>query len=306
MHGSSHPAGLLHASSCGPHIQVPPSFLSFPVFPSDGDPRPASFPHPARFSPSCGVLSKLRRMDPGAPAARYSQLLDCACSWDQAANVLELITDWLTQAQPKQGVSPAGSPPGRRQPGVEAARVHVPFVPQQREGSGRRVRIQETAEAKPELALAYLDYLLNRRATREKVLALEERRLRRLHTALGSWRVSPTAPARAPRPRASAWFQPCLSLQAVLDAHLSGATGQPSRPSAEAETALGAFVCHGRLGAHLQHSVSLAAGRDGAASSGRGGVFRTGRRPCCRSCSSHSCFSLQIPGLRGARVPALP
>lgn len=201
-------------------------------------------------------------MDPGAPAACYSQLLDCACSWDQAANVLELITDWLTQAQPKQGVSPAGSRPGRRQPGVEAARVHVLFVhPQEREGSGRRVRIQETAEAKPELALAYLDYLLNHRATREKVLALEERRLGRLHTALGSWRVRPTAPARAPNPRASASFQPCLSLQAVLHAHLSGATGEPSRPSAE--TALGAFVCHGRFGAHLQHSVSFVAGRDG-------------------------------------------
>ena len=52
-------------------------------------------------------------MDPAAPAARYSQLLDCVCSWGQAADILELITNWLTQALPKQGVSPAESPPGR-------------------------------------------------------------------------------------------------------------------------------------------------------------------------------------------------
>lgn len=48
-------------------------------------------------------------MEPGAPAERYSQLLDCMCSWGQAANILELITDWLTQALPQQGVSPAES-----------------------------------------------------------------------------------------------------------------------------------------------------------------------------------------------------
>lgn len=81
--------------------------------------RPTSFPRPALFSPSCGVLSKLRRMEPGAPAARYSQLLDCLCSWGQAASILELITDWLTQALPKQGVSRAESPPGRLQPGLK-------------------------------------------------------------------------------------------------------------------------------------------------------------------------------------------
>lgn len=51
------------------------------------------------------------------------------------------------------------------------------------------MRIQETVEAKPELALAYLEYLFDHKATREKVLALGERRLKRLHAALGSWRV---------------------------------------------------------------------------------------------------------------------
>lgn len=44
-------------------------------------------------------------MDPGAVPAQYSQLLDCICSWGQVADILELITDWLTEALPKQGVS---------------------------------------------------------------------------------------------------------------------------------------------------------------------------------------------------------
>lgn len=44
-------------------------------------------------------------MDSGAAATQYSQLLDCMCSWGQAADILELITDWLTEALPKQGVS---------------------------------------------------------------------------------------------------------------------------------------------------------------------------------------------------------
>lgn len=54
----------------------------------------------------------------------------------------------------------------------------------------------------------------------------------------------------------SALSEPCLSLQSVLYAHLSRSAEEPRRPSAE--TALGVFVYHGRLGAHLQHSVSVA------------------------------------------------
>lgn len=60
---------------------------------------------------------------------------------------------------------------------------------QEKERSTSKVRIQETVEAKPELALAYLEYLFNHKATREKVLALGERCLKSLHTALGSWKV---------------------------------------------------------------------------------------------------------------------
>lgn len=51
-------------------------------------------------------------------------------------------------------------------------------------------------------------------------------------------------------------LKPCFSVQSVLSAHLSGTTEDPRRPSAE--TALGVFVYHGRLGAHLHRSVSFA------------------------------------------------
>lgn len=80
-------------------------------------------PSPCLFPPSCGVLSKLRRMEPGATATPYGQLLDCVCSWGQAADVIELITDWLAEALPKRGVSLAETLTS----GVEAERIHVFF-----------------------------------------------------------------------------------------------------------------------------------------------------------------------------------
>ncbi|XP_056869184.1 condensin-2 complex subunit G2 isoform X1 [Takifugu flavidus] len=164
----------------------------------------ASFMPPAAVPTfSCGVLSKLRKMEPGAAAPRYGQLLECVCSWGQAADVVELITDWLAEALPKEG--------------------------QEKGGARRKVRIQETVEAKPELALAYLEYLFNHTASREAVLALGETALKQLHTVLGSWR-------------------------SLLYTHLSGAAEDPRRPGVE--TALGVFAYHGRLGAHLQHSTS--------------------------------------------------
>lgn len=117
MRRSSHPAGLLHASSCSPDLQVPPCFIPFclpcPVF----SPLTSS-PPPAVLSPSCGVLSKLRKMEPGAAAPRYGQLLECACSWGQASDVVELVTDWLAEVLPKQGVSVAERQPGLGPPGL--------------------------------------------------------------------------------------------------------------------------------------------------------------------------------------------
>ncbi|XP_030254923.1 condensin-2 complex subunit G2 isoform X1 [Sparus aurata] len=163
----------------------------------------ASFMPPATVPTfSCGVLSRLRRLEPGAAPSQYSQLLDCICSWGQVADILELVTDWLSEALPKQG---------------------------DKANANRKVRIQETVEAKPELALVYLEYLFSHTSTREKVLALGERPLKQLHTALGNWR-------------------------SVLYTHLSATTEDPKSP--DVETALKVFVYHGRLGAHLQHSSS--------------------------------------------------
>uniref|UniRef100_UPI0037E89E00 condensin-2 complex subunit G2 n=1 Tax=Semicossyphus pulcher TaxID=241346 RepID=UPI0037E89E00 len=167
----------------------------------------ASFMPPAAVPTfSCGVLSRLRRMDPAAAPPQFSQLLDCMCSWGQAADILELVTDWLTEALPKDG---------------------------DKAKSNRKVRIQETVEAKPDLALAYLEYLFSHTSTREKVLALGERPLKQLHTVLGNWK-------------------------SVLHSHLSSTTQDPTSPSVE--TALKVFMYHGRLGAHLQHNSSE--GRD--------------------------------------------
>ncbi|CAJ1082067.1 condensin-2 complex subunit G2 isoform X1 [Xyrichtys novacula] len=149
---------------------------------------------------SCGVLSRLRRMDPGAAPTQYSQLLDCMCSWGQAADILELITDWLSEALSKQ---------------------------EDKANSNRKVRIQETVEAKPDMALAYLEYLFSRTSTREKVLALGEQRLKQLHAVLGNWK-------------------------SVLYSHLSSTTIDPKSP--DVETALRVFMFHSRLGAHLQHN----------------------------------------------------
>ncbi|XP_032360286.1 condensin-2 complex subunit G2 [Etheostoma spectabile] len=163
----------------------------------------ASFMPPAAVPTfSCGILSRLRRMDSGAVPTQYSQLLDCMCCWGQAADILELVTDWLTEALPKQG---------------------------DKANTNRKVRIQETVEAKPELALAYLEYLFSNTSTREKVLALGQKPLKQLHTVLGNWRL-------------------------VLYTHLSSPTEDPKSPSME--TALKVFTYHGRLGAHLQHNSS--------------------------------------------------
>ncbi|XP_056290546.1 condensin-2 complex subunit G2 [Pseudoliparis swirei] len=165
----------------------------------------ASFMPPASVPTfSCGVLSRLRKMDSGAAPTQYGQLLDCMCSWGLAADILELITDWLTEALLKEG-----------------------------DNAKRKVRIQQTVEAKPDLALAYLEYLFRHTLAREKVLALGRRPLKQLHIVLGNWR-------------------------SVLYAHFSSSAEGPKGPGVE--TALKVFTHHGRLCAHLQHSSSE--GRD--------------------------------------------
>ncbi|XP_075903723.1 condensin-2 complex subunit G2 isoform X3 [Nelusetta ayraudi] len=151
---------------------------------------------------SCGVLSKLRRMDPMAAPKEYEQLLDCLCSWGQAGSILELLTDWLTEALPDK-------------PKKARSRQKVPS--------------QETVEAKPGLALAYLEHLFSCPSEREKVLDVDERQLTQLHTALERW-------------------------MSVLSIHLDSSTKDPHCPNVE--TALGVFTFHGRLSVHLQHKDS--------------------------------------------------
>lgn len=118
MHRCTHTAGLIYASKCSSNIQVSnnASFVLLWLFVSICFSPFFSKPlHPSCFSllltflsnlfPSCGVLSRLRKMESGAVPKQYTQLLECMCSWGQAANILELITEWLTEALPKQAVS---------------------------------------------------------------------------------------------------------------------------------------------------------------------------------------------------------
>uniref|UniRef100_A0A8C7RID1 Non-SMC condensin II complex, subunit G2 n=1 Tax=Oncorhynchus mykiss TaxID=8022 RepID=A0A8C7RID1_ONCMY len=151
---------------------------------------------------SCGVLSRLKRLEAGAKVSQYSQIIECLCSWGQAAHVLELITDWLTEALP----TATGNG-----------------------NTSRKVRIQETVEAKPDLGLDYLEYLVSRTSTRDCILPFRHGQLKQLHKALGAWKL-------------------------VLYSHLSSSEAQADVPSAE--TALRAFALHARLSAHLHHKVS--------------------------------------------------
>lgn len=54
------------------------------------------------------------------------------------------------------------------------------------------MQFQERTEAKPGLALAYLEYLFSCASAREKVLDVGGKQLRELHTALEGWTVRPT------------------------------------------------------------------------------------------------------------------
>ncbi|KAG5850328.1 hypothetical protein ANANG_G00081060 [Anguilla anguilla] len=156
---------------------------------------------------SCGVLSKLRRLEAGAAASQYSTLIDCLCSWGQVSHITEVIGEWLSEGLPRKT--------------------------QGKRDSDRRVRIQETVDAKPDLGLEYLEYLLTSTSKRDCLLALKQTQLNHLLKSLSSWK--------------SALYL-CLSSSDI-------AGGQ-----AQAETALRAFSLHGRLSAHLQHKFSE--GRD--------------------------------------------
>ncbi|KAL1006796.1 hypothetical protein UPYG_G00077220 [Umbra pygmaea] len=155
---------------------------------------------------SCSVLSRLKRLEAGTQQSQYSQMMECLCSWGQAGHLLELITDWLSEALP--------TTTGKG-------------------GAGRKVRIEETAEAKPDLGLDYLEYLISCSTTRECVLPLWQGQLKQLHKVLGAWK-------------------------SVLYSHLSCSEAQAGVPGVE--TALRAFGLHARLSTHLHYRFSE--GRD--------------------------------------------
>ncbi|CAB1349467.1 unnamed protein product, partial [Coregonus sp. 'balchen'] len=85
-----------------------------------------------------------QRLEAGAKVSQYSQIIECLCSWGQAAH-------------------------GKG-------------------NTSRKVRIQETVEAKPDLGLDYLEYLFSRTATRDCVLPFRQGQLKQLHKALGAWK----------------------------------------------------------------------------------------------------------------------
>ncbi|KAG9274713.1 condensin-2 complex subunit G2 [Astyanax mexicanus] len=145
------------------------------------------------------VMAQLKRVSAGSAVAVYNQPIDCVCSWGQISYVLELIVDWLTEAAP-----------------VNQA--------EQSESDSRRVQFNDPSEAKPDLGLDYLDYLLTRPWTRESLLSLPLDQLTPLHRALGAW-------------------------MAVLYSSLSECV----LSAAVTETALRAFSLHSRLTIHLQH-----------------------------------------------------
>uniref|UniRef100_A0A6Q2ZA74 Condensin-2 complex subunit G2 n=1 Tax=Esox lucius TaxID=8010 RepID=A0A6Q2ZA74_ESOLU len=120
---------------------------------------------------SCGVLSRLRKLEAGAKPSQYSQMMECMCSWGQAGHLLELIADWLAEALPTS----AG-----------------------KGNSRRKVRVQEEQEAKPDLGLDYLEYLISRTSTRDCVLPLWQGQLKQLYKVLGSWKVH--------------WFSMCVDV----------------------------------------------------------------------------------------------
>ncbi|KAG7258264.1 hypothetical protein CRUP_020616, partial [Coryphaenoides rupestris] len=157
----------------------------------------------AKFSSvisNCGVLSKLKQMGVCAGPLQFGQLLDCVCGWGRTSQVLELLTRWLSLD------TPPDKAPDRR-----------------------RVRIQEEVEAKPGLALSYLEYLLGRSSTREHLPPADPASLAQLHTTLGAW-------------------------SEVLYSSLS--SGAADRTDTRVQVALKAFTLQGRLAAHLHHASS--------------------------------------------------
>ncbi|KAM4027947.1 condensin-2 complex subunit G2 isoform 2-T2 [Anomaloglossus baeobatrachus] len=107
---------------------------------------------------SCSVLSKLRNLQNGVEENKYATLIDCLCRWGQVGHILELISDWLSESFPEK---------------------------KKQKNSGRQVRIQDTMESKPELALDYMEYIMTHTMNREYLLSVQTKRLNGLLKVLG-------------------------------------------------------------------------------------------------------------------------
>nr|DBA25095.1 TPA: hypothetical protein GDO54_012665 [Pyxicephalus adspersus] len=151
---------------------------------------------------SCSVLSKLRNLDIEAEENRYSSLIDCLCRWGQVGHLLELVTDWLSEALPEK---------------------------KKKKDSARKVRIQDTMECKPDLALKYIEYLLTQNMNRDCLLASQTNKLNNLFKQLGL-------------------------VKEVLCSFMKRSEGVS--PILSQETSLRAFSLYCRLSIHLQYKFN--------------------------------------------------
>ncbi|OCT75511.1 condensin-2 complex subunit G2 isoform X1 [Xenopus laevis] len=163
----------------------------------------ASFMPPAAVPTfSCSVLSKLRHLDSGADEQKYSTLIDCLCRWGQVGHVLELASEWLSESYPeKRG----------------------------RKDSNRQVRIQDTMESKPALALDYIEYIMTHTMNRDCLLSLQTKKLNQLLKVLGL-------------------------VKEVLFCYIK--PSEAVTHNVNQDTALRAFSLYCRLSIHLQHKFS--------------------------------------------------
>ncbi|KAG8430869.1 hypothetical protein GDO86_019838 [Hymenochirus boettgeri] len=163
----------------------------------------ASFMPPSSIPTfSCSVLSKLRHLEDDAEEHKYSTLIDCLCRWGQVGHVLELITEWLSESFPEK---------------------------RSRKDSTRQVRIQDTRESKPSLALYYIEYIMTHTMNRDCLLSLQTKKLNHLLKVLGL-------------------------VKEVLLLYIS--PSQAETHKIDKLTALRAFSLYCRLSIHLQHKFS--------------------------------------------------
>ncbi|XP_068091950.1 condensin-2 complex subunit G2 [Hyperolius riggenbachi] len=145
---------------------------------------------------SCSVLSKLRNLDSGADESKYSSLIDCMCRWGQVGHLLDLIIDWLSESLPEK---------------------------KKHSGSGRQVRIQDTRECKPDLALEYIEYIMSQNMNRDCLLAAQTNKLNDLLKQLGLFKEVLCSFLKAPGVSHSLSQETCLrafSLYCRLNIHL--------------------------------------------------------------------------------------